>query len=242
MIKISAGRIAAYVIVVLIFPAVHVHAAPVRVAFEGTVTDALLGAGDFFRVGDPMTGDFVYDSSAPTDYQENVYRPFAYPNRGFTTIGAYTVRFKNDGYLFINNDVILNLPDPTLVDQFTADPAADGPDLGGLRPRNLAFNLIDATASVFDSRDLPTSLPPLSSFAVASWTFVFTSTDPNALSITTGFVDGVVTALKVTIVPEPSTWLLVSMGGVSIIAIIFRGKIRLQRASAVLGAYLTRAS
>jgi hypothetical protein len=124
------------------------------------------------------------------------------------TIAGYTTQFTNDGFVLVFDDQFLNLPDPTLVDQLTALPSANGPILDGkLRPVRFGFNLWDTTASFFDGSELPTSLPPVSSFpplpsgqATANWFFVFA--DPNS-EIFTGWVYGDLTAFEAAIIPEP---------------------------------------
>jgi len=196
------------------FCATRIGAAPVQISFTGAVTETLTGASEFFRIGEAMTGVFVYESSVPNDAPawDNRYSPFLFPDHGFVTIAGYTARFRNGGFVLVNDDIVLDLMGPVLVDQLTAVPFASGPILGDLlRPYRFGINFWDTTASYFDSSKLPTSIPSPSSFprlpngvSTANWVFTFVRPDPDS-DIHTGWVYGELTTWEVTIVPEPAS-------------------------------------
>ncbi len=193
-------------IAIVICSQLRVSAAHIRIHFQGVVTSAERDAEAFFNVGDAVTGSFDYESATPTLYPDDtsIYEPLQYPNHGSVTIGSYTALFRSGGKAYVFDDIILNLPAPTVADQFTANPYASGPILKEMRPRNLNFNVVDDTANYFNGSALPTYLPPPSEFFIADWVLVFISSAPNNTTIP-GRVLGNITAISVEVVPEPNT-------------------------------------
>jgi hypothetical protein len=210
MSKSRFGFVALCAIAAPVIPAPQLGAVPVKVTFEGIVTDTHRDADAYFNAGDTMTGAFYYETSVSPHPIQRWYRPFTVAHDGYVTIGAYTALIVGEGesklslpILVVNNNALFENP-PFEADQFTANPHADGPVLGLMTPNHLNFNLFDSTASVFDNRSVPALLPPLSRFDTANWLFLFKSTEPRDFTYR-GTVGGLITGFETTIIPEPST-------------------------------------
>jgi hypothetical protein len=167
---------------------VSAHAAVVTFQFSGTVTqvpiDEVFGDIEF---GEPLQGSFTFDTSAadliPNDPSTGTYQ-WTDPLGMTATIGSH--QFAANGLLSIS---VLN----SVVDQYTVLAETSAADI------TMELFLQDGTGTVFNNDHLPTTPPALGSFAERDFHLdaIFSSGEVQ--------VDGQITTLGGTSVPEPGT-------------------------------------
>ena len=191
-------------------------AVPITFAFTGEVVALSNEAVDGpIAIGDPISGQFSFESSAAntsTDPEQGAYASLLRVSFSF---GVYSNGYDEPPQrittVVVANDRAIGIPsnvrDSYLV-QTQGRPG--GPLLNGLELREFHFQLTDPTATAFDSLDQPLTPPPLDAFTVE---------DVGTSFITVGFasagrpfsqVRGRVTSL--TLVPEPGSGTLLALG------------------------------
>jgi hypothetical protein len=186
-------------------------AVPVRIECTGFVTGIELQAGEFFTHGDEMAASLVYESSVPSiapNIPDN-YEPFIYANHGSATIASFEVQLRDDGIVWVHDDNSGYVGDDIVeFDLFRTISRTAGPLLGGImEPGDFVINLLDTSTLTFEGWDLPTSLPPLSTFELAEWAFTLTDPSPSS-DVSLGRVYGQLTSFQLTVIPEPPAWSL----------------------------------
>lgn len=217
------SRIVIITFVFLIFVPKPCYAALIQYQFTGSVnrvtdTGGLLGGT--ISLGTPFTGMIAYDTSTPDGQSDPGVGAFTHPAPlgpvGFSfTVAGFT--FHSDparpmaAFVFDNSASFPAGSDLIQLNQTFVDPAST-PDVG--IPLNMQFTLVDENANAVPSDALPTALD------LADWTF------SEMIAFDTGggsqfFVGGSLTslspALSVSVVPEPSTLALFSLGLIALI-------------------------
>ena len=209
------------------------QAAAVTYYFGGKL-DTVPG-GPSFAIGDAFTGSFTFESTS-------VNLGGQLPSIGNYSDGSSAIEANVNGYFFSSDStsacvstcvgirLFNDTPPAVFGDIFTAsnalfgttDAAVTGPNLDGLSPSTLVFQLAESSGTVFSSIALPSNLP-LSSFDVARFAIRFIDTARSGGSFV---ASGPVAYLSTTApVPEASTTAMLALG-LGALAVVRRRKDR----------------
>ena len=206
--SVMQARVFALSLGIIIFGLVvseTVGAAPIQFSFTGIVQDSNVRLSPPFGIGQTMSGSFTVDSAAPdVNPSANIARYNGAISSLNVTIGTstpYTATFGQPD----NHVIIRNLPAFDSA-QLVVNKLTSGAAVNGFSPTSFDFNLVDGTASAFNSQ-YPTSVPSLSSFLTTNqWRLVFA---PGGR-----VVQGTLTSL--TAVPLPAAIILFGAGIVAL--------------------------
>jgi hypothetical protein len=179
----------------------------VSFAFEGVVTNVNPAQGDMFDTSQVLSGSYTFESTSSGF-------PTALGYVGYDTIVAATVTlgpftgtfspgyggtlFGGSGLILVGNDTYGGS------DVYGVDIGLVGTDVLGVPAFEFFFELVDPTAMVFNSAELLTSPPALSSFSSTS--FYLGGPAVSLPEEAVGYIAlGNLTSLSVTPVPIPST-------------------------------------
>lgn len=170
----------------------------------GTVTSVRDDSGVLggaVAVGSPLSGSFTFDSttpdSAPDDSSTGFYLMAIIDIHGALGNLHFAGPVNGDNFISVLNDA---LPNP--LDTLGARADVSLPS----EAATLRIVLLDDTATVFGSDELPLEPPPLTSFNVHRFE-VFSERDEFDFAVT-GDLD--------VLVPEPTTLALVALGGLAL--------------------------
>lgn len=190
------------VAILLVFSLVGT-AAPVTFGFTGVVTAVDAGLAAEFSLGEPVIGNYSFDSAtpdaAPGDSSFGNYN---------NTITSFTATFGGDYIVTqgVDNDILVSdgpLPPNNWNDVYDAiltNPTAS--TVGGLTLKILILGLTDTGKAVFNSDSLPLTPPDLSEFESNDSLMLFGSPNQGMTFRLTSF----------TLVPEPSSLTFAGLG------------------------------
>jgi len=184
---------------VLVAP-VATMAASITFNFTGVVTavDSLLASE--FSVSESVVGSYTFESTTPDSDPD--------PTQGIydNAVTAFTATFGGDYTVTQGSDndisVLDGLPGNDAYSVFLANPTA--PTVAGLNVVALFLGLIDTDSTVFTSDALPLLPPSFSEFEDFTSGTIFLD-DPNNRSVNFQLT-------SLTIIPEPSTFVLATLG------------------------------
>jgi hypothetical protein len=196
--------------------ALEAGATTMLVSFSGTINGVSdntgsLNGSNITGNGSTFTGTFTYDTTASAIVSSATAA--IYPG------GPLTVTIDGQ-YVFSapGNNVRVYNDDANFHDRFESIPSGAPVTFPfAFNPNDNLFRVSfeDATSSVFSGTDLPTDIP-LASVATRRELFIRTDLDRAAGQL--WIVSGVVTSLSFSVVPEPSTALLLGLGLAAIAA------------------------
>lgn len=138
--------------------------------FKGTVTSTGANAVTIseIQVGDEVTGQFTFDTTAPDDRPSN-------PNSGLYAAGQLQLSVRGFNYsasesqISVSDDVVVFQGQPAVDGYEVVTPlgVVSGPSLSNLPPEQIDIVLADTDASVFSDDSLPLSVP-LQEFEITS--------------------------------------------------------------------------
>jgi hypothetical protein len=190
-------------------------AVPLTVSFQGTISavDPLLASA--FSPGQSVSGSFQIESTAADTVANPAVGLYLGPTNftyGFGTYTATAAGGTASDFLRIDDDLVLGT---NTVDIYAVEAAGvSGAAIGIFQPSRLLLTLGDATATVFSSDAIPTSLD-LSTFSNHSASIRFADNGDVAL-VTANLT-------SVAVIPEPSSSALVGLG---LLALCVRRRVR----------------
>jgi hypothetical protein len=211
-VTINTVRLSIVTAFVLAFGCATAQSSTVTFDFTGTVNTVDPNLTSAFAVGNPITGSYTFDTTAPNT------SPGSDPNAAFYDSSfAYTVSagsFTSSGTGF-STTVFYNLVLAPNVfrDQYRIVEQANGLSINGLTYSGFTLDLLTtsgtANSTPLASDALPSTPPVISDFAINQLRFYFD--DPNNTATGVDYVIGSLDSLTEA-VPEPSTWAMLLLG------------------------------
>lgn len=198
-----------YMLLILICYPHNALARTVTVEFEGVVTLMRTGSlplDPFFSIDDRMTGRLTFESNTPGIRAAAPLDTFSYLGSVLDLtfqVGTYSGSLGRGRKTTIRNGVG-RIESDLLGFTFGT---VESPRFNSLVQENFSMALIDQTGTIFNDAGLPSSPPPLNAFTHAIWRLTLTQAP---FQLVSSDISGRIT--RFTVVPEPRTALLVSLG------------------------------
>ncbi len=185
------------------------QAAMLTANYTGTVTFVPTELSSEFSVGDTITGTYTFESTTPARAGSTMeFAVFDALTSASYTVGSYTAT--SAATQEIQVDDVLNADRYGVVSR--ASDGLTGADVNGLSLFFASFRLDDSTGTVFNNAlILPTSID-LNDFDSTGFFLSFGPTQAGGFPTLSGTIE------SFSIVPEPSTFVLASLGGLGLVA------------------------
>jgi hypothetical protein len=206
--KMKAGKIIPIVLAVcgLVFWPLPAHATPITIQIEAVV-DSVWDHGNYLKgrisPGDIITGYYTYESttpdSSPLDPVVGRYYHNSPPAGISLTVSGFDFRTNPSSVAF---DVRIVNDNPSGQDIYALNSFNNLPPSNGVTAEIITWQLNDPTGTVFSSDALPTTAPVLDDWQI------------NHLQLLSWGTPYIVDAHVTSAIPEPSTILLLGLGGI----------------------------